>query len=102
MTVSLHRFYFVCFTVLLQLEVMLMLLVIIPLSFAENSGLATINIDGKQFQNPCKNSDCPSGTECTIHYTPRLLKIPIAHCVDATSELSSKEGDRYSYKQLGT
>ena len=78
---------------MLQLAMVFMVLVIsVPLSFSEKNDLAPITLDGMQFENPCKNTNCPSGEECTVQYTPRLIKIPIAHCVRNASEL--KEGNK--------
>lgn len=47
-----------------------------------------ISIGGKTFPNPCKSSTCPSGEKCTIQYVPRLLKMPIAHCIESTATLN--------------
>lgn len=51
-----------------------------------------VDIGGREFPNPCKNSNCPGGKECTIQYTPRLLKLPVAHCVKSTINHTSAEG----------
>lgn len=47
-----------------------------------------ISIGENKFPNPCKSSRCPSGEKCTIQYVPRLLNMPIAHCVESATVLS--------------
>lgn len=73
----------------------LLTLVFISITRCEEKEIITANEDEllisigeNQFPNPCKTSKCPSGEKCTIQYVPRLLHMPIAHCVESTTALS--------------
>lgn len=61
-----------------------------------------INIGENQFPNPCKYTKCPGGRVCSIQYTPRLLKIPIAHCVKSTTIHHPNEGSLCVEFTVGT
>ena len=52
----------------------------------------TVNIDGRDFPNPCSQTECPDGMKCTVQYAPELLKVPVAHCVSAPKEETHSEG----------
>ena len=51
----------------------------------------SISMGGKDFPNPCRYAKCPVGKECTVEYSPKLLKVPVAHCASPTTK--SKNGD---------
>ena len=71
-----------------QIKYFLMLAILAQARCAETTKEEKLSNDitGEgQFKNPCKVSKCPIGKECTIQFTPRLLNIPIAHCVKSNS-----------------
>ena len=59
-----------------------------------NDEEVSVSIGDKEFPNPCNMYRCPEGKICTVQYTPRLLKIPIAHCVWPASATKPDEGTK--------
>ena len=52
----------------------------------------TVNIAGKTYYNPCNQYKCPHGKDCTVLYSPNILKMPIAHCVQSNMTKPKQEG----------
>ena len=60
-------------------------------------GGTLIQIGENKFPDPCqsKTTKCPTGMECTVQYIPRLLDVPVAHCVESNS--TTTEGKNISW-----